>query len=143
MITRRDDGYELSTDPGRLDIGLVHHWLSTDTYWATGRDRDRVERAARASLNFGVYGEEGRQVAYARVVSDLVTFAWLCDVYVDRAHRGRGIGTWLATAVRDHLAPHGIRRVLLATGDAHGVYAKAGFAPLAEPEQWMVLTLTP
>jgi GNAT superfamily N-acetyltransferase len=143
MITRRDDGYELSTDPGRLDIGLVHHWLSTDTYWATGRDRDRVERAARASLNFGVYGEDGRQVAYARVVSDLVTFAWLCDVYVDRAHRGRGIGTWLATAVRDHLAPHGIRRVLLSTGDAHGVYAKAGFVPVPDPEQWMVLTLTP
>lgn len=78
-------------------------------------------------------------MAYARIVTDRTTFAWLCDVYVDPGTRGEGLGTALAGAVRDHLAPYGLRRILLATGDAHGVHAKAGFAPLAEPEHWMVL----
>ncbi len=77
-------------------------------------------------------------MAVARVVTDRVTFAWLCDVYVDRAERGRGLGTWLAGGVRDHLAELGVRRILLATADAHGVYAKVGFAPV-EPDHWMQL----
>ena len=131
-------GYELSTDPGRLDLDLVHRWLSTDAYWALGRSRDTVERAVAGSLNFGVFRpHDGRQVAYARVVTDSATFAWLCDVYVDRAERGRGLGTWLVGAVRDKLAASGVRRVLLATQDAHGVYAGLGFTPLAEPDCWM------
>ncbi|NEE60964.1 GNAT family N-acetyltransferase, partial [Streptomyces sp. SID8455] len=75
---RDSNGYEIDTDPGRLDIGLVHHWLSTDAFWALGRSRDTVERSIRGSLNFGVYGPDGAQVAYARVVTDLATFAWLC-----------------------------------------------------------------
>jgi GNAT superfamily N-acetyltransferase len=81
----------------------------------------------------------GEQVAYARVVTDEALFAWLCDVYVDRSVRGKGVGTALVGAVRDHLAPLGLRRVLLATSDAHGVYAKHGFEPLDRPDQWMVL----
>ncbi|MEV4442410.1 GNAT family N-acetyltransferase [Streptomyces sp. NPDC049577] len=140
MITRRDDGYEIATDPDRLDVDLLHHWLSTDTYWARGRSREKVEQSIGASLNFGVYDATGAQAAYARVVTDLTTFAWLCDVYVDRAHRGKGLGTWLATTVRDHLAPYGIRRALLATQDAHGVYAKAGFGPLPDPAHMMIMT---
>ncbi|MGK5631409.1 GNAT family N-acetyltransferase [Streptomyces sp. URMC 123] len=140
MITHREDGYELSTDPDRVDIDLVHHWLSTDAFWALGRSRETVERSIRASLNFGLYDAGGAQVAYARVVTDLVTFAWLCDVYVDPAHRGKGLGTWLATAVRDHLAPYKVKRVLLSTLDAHEVYAKAGFVPFPDPQHLMVLT---
>ncbi|TDC48077.1 GNAT family N-acetyltransferase [Micromonospora sp. KC207] len=133
----REDGHQISTDPARLDLDLVHHWLSTDAYWALGRDRGTVGRAFAGSLSFGVYRPgDGRQVAVARVVTDGVTFAWLCDVYVDRSARGRGLGTWLAGAVRDHLATLGVRRIVLATVDAHGVYAKVGFVPV-DPGRWM------
>jgi GNAT superfamily N-acetyltransferase len=136
--TLADLGIEADTDPARLDRARVHHWLSTDAYWALGRSREKQEAAIEASLNFGLYDTtSGTQVAYARVVTDRATFAWLCDVYVDPAVRGKGLGVALATAVRDHLLPYGIRRILLATGDAHGVYAKVGFAPLAKPEKWM------
>ncbi|MBQ1108703.1 GNAT family N-acetyltransferase [Streptomyces anulatus] len=146
--TRSEDGnrnqgtgrYEIDTDPGRLDVTLVHHWLSTDAFWALGRSRDLVERSMHGSLNFGVYDTDGTQVAYARVVTDRATFAWLCDVYVDPAHRGRGLGVRLATAVRDHLAPYGLKRTLLATLDAHELYAKVGFVPVPDPERLMILS---
>ena len=134
------EGYEISTDPDRLDTGRVHGWLSTDAYWATGRPREKQERAIAGSLNFGVYDMvSGHQVAYARVVTDHATFAWLCDVYVDRSVRGRNIGTAMVGAVRDHLEPYGLRRILLATHDAHGVYEKLGFREPARPGQWMAL----
>ncbi|MFJ8108629.1 GNAT family N-acetyltransferase [Streptomyces sp. NPDC096132] len=134
------EGYEISADPARVDVERVHHWLSTDAYWAIGRAREKQERAIAGSLNFGVYDTaSGEQVAYARVVTDLATFAWLCDVYVDPAVRGKGLGTALVAAVRDHLLPHGLRRILLATQDAHGVYEKVGFEALEEPRIWMAL----
>ncbi|KUM71872.1 GNAT family N-acetyltransferase [Streptomyces griseorubiginosus] len=134
-------GYEISTDAERLDTDLVHRWLSTDAYWAIGRSREKQDRAIAGSLNFGVYDTaSGEQVAYARVVTDMATFAWLCDVYVDRAVRGKGIGVALVGAVREHLRPYGPRRIMLATRDAHGVYEKLGFAPLAQPDIWMALT---
>ncbi|MCP9957670.1 GNAT family N-acetyltransferase [Streptomyces sudanensis] len=139
MIVRREDGYEIDTAPDRLDIGLVHHWLSTDAFWALGRSRETVEQSVRASLNFGVYHPDGPQVAYARVVTDLATFAWLCDVYVAPAHRGAGVGTWLAGAVRDHLAPYRLKRVILSTLDAHEVYERVGFVPFPEPHKLMML----
>ncbi|MEU8259351.1 GNAT family N-acetyltransferase [Micromonospora sp. NPDC048999] len=135
----RPDGYQLSTDPARLDLDRVHRWLATDAYWAIGRERATVGRAFAGSIGFGVYRPgDGQQVAVARVVTDRATFAWLCDVYVDRAERGRGLGTWLAGAVRDHLAELGVRRIVLSTADAHGVYAKVGFTPV-EPDRWMHL----
>jgi len=134
------DGYEISADPSRLDAELIHQWLSQDAYWALGRSREKQDLAIANSLNFGAYRSiSGAQVGYARVVTDNATFAWLCDVYVDPAARGAGLGTALATAVRDQLAPQGLRRILLATADAHAVYAKVGFAPLAEPAKWMAL----
>ncbi|MGI5467772.1 GNAT family N-acetyltransferase [Streptomyces sp. CA-132043] len=137
------DGYEISTDPARLDRDLVHHWLATDAYWALGRTRERQDRAIDGSLNFGVYETaSGRQAGYARVVTDHTTFAWLCDVYVDRAARGKGLGAALATAVRDHLAPGGLRRIMLATEDAHGMYERVGFRRITDPEKWMALALT-
>ncbi|MFI2205477.1 GNAT family N-acetyltransferase [Streptomyces sp. NPDC020192] len=139
MITSREGGYELSVDADRLDVGLVHQWLSTDAFWALGRSRDVVEESVRRSLNFAVHDAAGAQVAYARVVTDRATFAWLCDVYVAPAHRGKGLGTWLAGAVRDHLAPYRLKRVLLATRDAHEVYARAGFVPVPNPGSLMIL----
>ncbi|MFQ6143352.1 GNAT family N-acetyltransferase [Streptomyces seoulensis] len=135
------DGYEISTDPDRVDAERVHRWLSTDAYWALGRTRDKQDRAIAGSLNFGVFDTaSGAQVAYARVVTDRTTFAWLCDVYVEPAVRGKGIGTALVGAVRDRLRPFGLRRITLATADAHGVYEKLGFRPLEHPERWMALT---
>ncbi|MFC9894461.1 GNAT family N-acetyltransferase [Nocardia sp. NPDC127579] len=142
MTGQLPDGYELSTDATRLDVDRVHEWLSTDAYWAMGRPRANQDAAIAGSLNFGVYDSiSGAQVAYARVVTDLATFAWLCDVYVDRSVRGKGFGTALVTGIRAHLARHGVRRVLLATADAHDVYAKVGFHPLETPDEWMILRL--
>ena len=138
MLTlRRGDGHELSNDPARLNLDLVHRWLSTDAYWALGRSRETVERAVAGSLNYGAYAPDGHQVAFTRAVTDRATFAWICDVYVDRAARGRGLATWLVGATCDHLRGLGVRRLLLATADAHGIYARLGFTPLLEPGRWM------
>ncbi|WP_327664232.1 MULTISPECIES: GNAT family N-acetyltransferase [unclassified Streptomyces] len=140
MTSPLPDGYAISTDPARIDTDRVHAWLSEDAYWALGRPRAQQDKALAGSLNFGVYdAASGEQVAYARVVTDEATFAWLCDVYVDRSVRGKGIGKAMVTTIRDHLEPLGIRRVLLATQDAHGVYEEVGFKPLEHPDQWMAL----
>jgi GNAT superfamily N-acetyltransferase len=142
LTPRLAEGYEISADPDRIDAERVHRWLSTDAYWAIGRSRAKQDRAIEESLNFGVYETVSEdQVAYARVITDRATFAWLCDVYVDPSVRGKGIGTALVGAVREHLRPYGLRRILLATHDAHGVYEKLGFAPLEKPDQWMALVL--
>ena len=131
--------FTISTDIDRIDLDLVHHWLSTDAFWALGRSRETVELAARSSINFGVYDSAGHQVGYARVVTDHVTFAWLCDVYVPRESRGLGIGVKLAKAVVDNLRPMHLKRVLLSTLDAHGVYEKVGFVAFPDPQKLMVL----
>jgi len=133
-------GYEISTDPESLDHALIHQWLSQDAYWALGRSREKQDLAIAGSLNFGLYDSaSGSQLGYARVVTDQATFAWLCDVYIAPAARGRGLGTALTAAVADHLSPYGLRRILLATADAHTIYAKVGFTPLEKPEMWMAL----
>ncbi|MDG4831582.1 GNAT family N-acetyltransferase [Solwaraspora sp. WMMD1047] len=121
----------------------VAHWIGTDAYWARGRTREVVERSFAGSVPVGLYAPDGRQVAVARVVSDRATFVWLCDVYVDRDHRGRGLGTRLAAWSVEWAQRHGIKRVVLATLDAHEVYAKAGFAPLGYPERWMEIDTRP
>ncbi|MDT0404733.1 MULTISPECIES: GNAT family N-acetyltransferase [Streptomyces] len=134
------DGYEISTDPARIDAERVHRWLAGDAYWALGRTREKHDRAVEGSLNFGVYDTlSGEQVAYARIITDRATFAWLCDVYVDPSVRGKGLGTALVAAVREELRPYGLRRIALATHDAHEVYARLGFRPLERPDQWMAL----
>ncbi|MEU3776552.1 GNAT family N-acetyltransferase [Streptomyces sp. NPDC032472] len=138
MSAALPEGYEISADPARLDVARIHRWLSEDAYWALGRSRQKQEEAIGGSLNFGVYEQvSGAQVAYARVVTDRATFAWLCDVYVDPGVRGKGLGGALVAAVKEHLEPYGLRRILLATADAHEVYARAGFEPLATPGKWM------
>jgi GNAT superfamily N-acetyltransferase len=129
----------VSTDATLLDLDTVHRWLSTDAYWALGRPREVVERAVAGSVNFGAY-DDGRLVGYARVVTDRATFAWLCDVYVDPSRRGAGVGTALLDAVSAELSTWQVRRALLATADAHGVYERFGFSALEQPERWMVRT---
>jgi GNAT superfamily N-acetyltransferase len=132
------DDYEIRTELSAMDFDRIHPWLSTDAYWALGRTRDNVETAARNSLNFGAFTSGGEQVAYARVLTDRANFAWLCDVYVDRDHRGAGLGQRLLEAVMADLEPLGLSRVLLATRDAHEVYARFGFEPLPQPEMFMI-----
>jgi len=139
MLTRREDGYEIDTDPERLDLVRLHTWLASDAYWAKGREAAVTLRSVEGSLTFGVYSPDGEQVGYARAVTDLATFAWLCDVYIARSARGAGLGSWLVETVRDRLLSTGVNRILLATKDAHDMYLKAGFAPLADPDRWMEL----
>jgi GNAT superfamily N-acetyltransferase len=127
---------DVSTDPARLDVDRIHRWLSEDAYWARGRSRPAVAKAVEQSVNFGAYlGHE--QVGYARLVTDRSTHAWLCDVYVDRRHRGRGIGTALLAAADAELTAYGVGRAMLATQDAHALYERFGFAPLADSDQFM------
>ena len=130
------DGYALSDDPARLDFGAVHAALAA-SYWSPGVERALVERAAAGSVPFGLYAPAGEQVGYARVVTDRATFAWLADVYVLNAHRGRWLGVWLVGGVLAHPDLQGLRRWMLGTRDAHGLYARFGFTPLAHPEVFM------
>jgi GNAT superfamily N-acetyltransferase len=137
LIGERADGFEVDTDPARIDLDRLHGWLSTDAYWALGRSRDTVARSIEHSVNFGLYHPAQGMTAFARAITDRATFAYLCDVYVDRPARGAGLGTWFVGAVCDHLRSFGCRRLLLATNDAHGLYERFGFEPLATPERWM------
>ncbi|MDT3317677.1 GNAT family N-acetyltransferase [Microbacterium sp. KSW4-11] len=127
----------VTTDLAEIDLDVVHRWLSEDAYWALGRSRDLVERAAQHSLNFGALDEDGTLVGYARVVTDHTTFAWLCDVYVSPDARGRGVGKALAGAVVATLEPLKLKRILLATADAHGLYEQFGFELYPTPERLM------
>jgi GNAT superfamily N-acetyltransferase len=126
---------EISTDPDRLDLSLIHGWLSEQSYWARGVPLDVVRRAIAGSLCFGVY-LDGRQVGFARVVTDGATHAWLADVFILDEFRGRGYGKALVAAVVEHPDLQGLRRILLATKDAHGLYAQYGFAPVP-PDRFM------
>ena len=128
---------EISTDPVRLDVGLVCEFLQS-SYWASGRRRSVIERSLKNSLCFGAY-LGGRQVAFARVVSDRAVFAYLMDVFVLPEFRGRGISRALMRAIVDHPELQHLRVFLLATRDAHGLYSKFGFRPLEEPDRWMAI----
>ena len=129
---------EISSDPARLDRDLVHRFLSRESYWALGISREVVDRAIEGSIPFGAYSPDG-QVGFARAVTDGATFAWVADVFVLGSHRGQGIGTRLVEEVLAHPQVSGARNVLLGTADAHGVYTPLGFAPLPQPERYLIL----
>jgi GNAT superfamily N-acetyltransferase len=130
--------YRFSTDIAEIDRERVHRWISEQSYWAPGRPRARQDAAIDGSRNFGIFDRKtGAQVAYARIVTDGVTFAWLCDVFVDEEVRGRGVGTMLIGAIVAECEPLGLRRIALATHDAHGLYERFGFEQLVAPETWM------
>jgi GNAT superfamily N-acetyltransferase len=125
----------ISTDPERLNAAAIHAYLSR-SYWAEGIPREIVERSLAGSLCFGLYESE-TQIGLARVITDQATFAYLCDVYVQEAYQGQGLGRWLMETVMAHPALQGLRRVSLVTRDAHGLYAPLGFTLLAQPERHM------
>ncbi|WP_144661444.1 GNAT family N-acetyltransferase [Paenarthrobacter nicotinovorans] len=133
-----NEPFFFSADTDRVDRGLVHAWLSEQSYWAQGRPREKQDAAIDASRNYGVYNTAtGEQVAYGRVVTDGVTFAWLCDVFVATTARGQGIGKMLAAGIVADLEPLDLSRILLSTADAHGLYAQYGFTELADPSRMM------
>jgi len=128
------DDLEISTDPARIDVDLVHSFLST-SYWAQGRSRELIERSIANSICFGAY-TSGRQVAFGRVVTDRAVFAYLADIFVVPAFRGRGLATALVRAMLDHPDVAGVR-IMLRTRDAQGFYARLGFGPLPDPGEMM------
>jgi GNAT superfamily N-acetyltransferase len=129
------EGYEVDTDPGRLDLAVVHGFLR-GSYWAQNVPFEVLERACRHSLCFGLYAGAA-QVGFARAVTDRARFAWLADVFVLPPHRGRGLARFLVECALAHPELAGISRWMLGTRDAHGVYAALGFRPLAEPDRLM------
>src|SRR5277367_4349547 len=128
--------YLISSDPVRLDVALIHEFLSSSAYWATGRPLDVVRRSIENSLPFGVY-QGAAQIGFARVVTDYATFAWLADVFVLPEYRDHGLGKWLIGVIVDHPRLAELRRWILATKDAHGLYAQHGFTKLSVPERFM------
>lgn len=132
------DGYTISTDKTRLNIPLIHEYLSQHSYWAMGRSLEIVRNSIQHSLCFGVYFE-GEQVGFARVVTDYATFSWLCDVFIIEDHRGYGLGKWLISMVVGYPDLQSPNQFLLATRDAHELYRNyGGFKDLPMPSKWMV-----
>jgi N-acetylglutamate synthase-like GNAT family acetyltransferase len=131
------DGFTISTDPARLDMDAIVDMLER-AYWATGRPREKTERAYQNSLVFGIY-EGGRQIGMARVVTDFSIFAYLCDVFIHEDYRARGLGKWLMQTIMNHPDLVSMRRWLLVTSDAHGLYRQFGFTSIDDPERWMQL----
>lgn len=131
------DQYEISTDKRRLNVDLIFEFLrSTD--WAKDIPRSVVDRSIENSLCFGAFSD-GNQVGFGRVITDCATFAYIADVFVVPEHRGRGVARLLLRAMLEHPELQGLRRILLATVDAHGLYAKFGFVPLAHPEHYLTI----
>jgi|SRR5580700_1776293 GNAT superfamily N-acetyltransferase len=131
---RRDD-FLISTDPTRLDLDVIYDFL-TNCYWAKGIPREVVVRSIEHALCFGIY-ESGGQVGFARVISDFATIAYVGDVFVVESHRGRGLGKWLMECIVQHPGLQNLRRWILTTRDAHGLYSQFGFTPVKAPERFM------
>ena len=128
--------YEISTDNARLDVDAIHAYL-TRSYWSPGIPREIVERGIAHAECFGIYHNHDDQVGFARVVTDYTTFGYLADVFVLDTHRGKGLSKWLMECLDAHPDLQGFRRWMLATRDAHALYAKFAFTPLSNAERWM------
>ncbi|WFU11427.1 GNAT family N-acetyltransferase (plasmid) [Rhizobium sp. CB3090] len=139
VFEAQHEGYTLSTDRGRLDVDRIHRYLAEESYWARGLDRALLERALAGSLPVAIYATNGDLATFARVVTDLAVFAYLRDVFTLPEHRGRGLATFLATAIRAHPELKTVSTWMLATRDAHAVYARAGFTPVPHPDYYMTI----
>ena len=134
MIT----GYKISSETPDMDISAIHHYISR-SYWASNIPLSTMKKAIENSLCFGVFTDSGEQIAFARLITDSATFAYLADVFVLEEHRGKGISKWLMECIVKHPDLQGLRRMALATSDAHGLYKQFGFTPLKSPDTFMEL----
>ncbi len=141
LLEVRRGNFTISTDPARLDLQVIAGFLSR-SYWAATRPLETIERSLAHSLVFGLY-EGGRQIGLARIVSDYATFAWLCDVFIHEDYRSQGLGKWLMQTVLSHPDLQGLRRLVLITRDAHGLYRQVGWSALHNPEGWMEILNPP
>ncbi len=139
MIVADKDGFIIDDDPSRLHFDVIQQFLTESSYWAKNRTPQQTRTAIDNSICFGVYHGE-RQIGFARVVSDRATFAYIGDVFIIDEYRGRGLSKWLMKTIVAYPELQGLRRWVLATRDAHGLYEKSGFGPLVHPERWMELT---
>jgi len=131
----KKDEYSISTDKSKIDIDVVHGYLS-QSYWAEEIPKETVKRSIENSLCFGVYKQE-KQIGFARVISDCATFAYLADVFILEEERGKGLSKWLMEIIIKHPQLQDLRRFTLATRDAHGLYEQFGFTLFDKPERWM------
>jgi GNAT superfamily N-acetyltransferase len=138
-MQKKSGEYEIDTDKERLQTDAIHKFFSEDSYWAKTRTLERTLTAIENSICFGLYHGD-KQIGFARVVSDQATFAYIGDVYVIEEYRGRGLSKWLMETIVAFPDLQGLRRWVLATRDAHGLYEQYGFGPLVHPERWMELT---
>ncbi|HEY2549445.1 MAG TPA: GNAT family N-acetyltransferase [Streptosporangiaceae bacterium] len=130
------DGYWISDDPALVDLAAVHAWMSEQSYWAAGRSRDVMAKSIENSLVLGLYAADGKQAGFARFVTDRATFAWLCDVFVEAAHRGGGLGSFLVQTSVSHPEVAGVRQLLMAE-PGRSIYRRYGYVPLPKAERWM------
>jgi len=137
-ITLYKEGFCISTDKTKLDVDSIHKFLSTQAYWCLNIPKDTVQTAIENSLCFGVYQNE-KQIGFARVISDFATIAYLGDVYILEEYRGNGLSKWLMEAIMSHPHLQGLRRWILLTGDAHGLYRQFGWTDIADSSKWMEL----
>jgi GNAT superfamily N-acetyltransferase len=140
LFESRKNGFTISTDPARLDLDTMHDYLANRSYWARGIPRAVLEKSNQNSLCFGVYRGE-QQVGFARVISDYATFAYIEDLFILEDYQGQGLGKWLMACIRAHPELQGLRRWMLLTRDAHGLYAQYGFQPLSRPERHMEISV--
>ena len=130
-VDLEEQGYEISTDPAKLDIGVIHQYLSAQSYWAQNIPIEVVQRSIDNSFCFGVYYHD-LQIGFARMITDKATFGYLADVFILPEHRGKGLSKWLIATIHAHPDLQGLRRWMLGTKDAHGLYKQFGWAPLPE-----------
>ncbi|WP_329003343.1 GNAT family N-acetyltransferase [Kribbella sp. NBC_00709] len=136
------DGFEADDDVARIDVDVVHGFLTT-SYWAPGIPREVVAQSVAGSLNLGVFAADGAMVAFARMVTDRATFGWLADVFVLPSHRGHGLGRFVVSTLLEHPELKGVRRFMLGTADAHELYRSYGFEALPEPDRMMIIRKDP
>lgn len=137
-VTTFKNSYCISTDKSKLDLSLIHHFLSTEAYWCLNIPLERVEKSIQNSLCFGVY-HESDQIGFARVISDFSTIAYLGDVFVVKEYRGNDLSKWLMEVIMGHPDLQGLRRWILLTSDAHELYRQFGWKDIADPTKWMEL----
>ncbi len=135
-MDRQKDDYTISTDKNNLDLSYIHHYLSKESYWAAGIPVEVVKKSIEGSICFGVY-HCNNQIGFSRLITDCATFAYLADVFIDQNYRGQGLSKWLMQTIMTHEDIQGLRRIMLATRDAHSLYAQYGFLPLTFPERCM------